>query len=1155
MIPLQDAGALAPPDEYHRRARAEWRRGNLKGALVEFQNVLAIAPTRASALSDLAVLLLDELNNIQSAERFSRRSIAADPRHAPGYVILGNVMKARGDDRGAAESYRQALAVDPRLADPMVNLGVLALESGDTGAALDWFTRGLEADPDNLNGRWNRGNLLLMLGRHAEGWEDYEFRFRVGGRNASRIPAGRREAVWDGSQFSGKTLLVWSEQGLGDTLQFVRYLPLAKERGGTVIFECQEELLSLLRTFPGGDHVIAKRARCVPPPQAPLAGQSPPGIASQETPGREIASGKTLPMTEAVEYDFQIPLLSLPGIFGTTEATIPESVPYIQPAPGLVDECRAPFEGDGFRVGIVWQGNPSHPNDANRSCPVSALEPLASLPGVRLFSFQVHTGGAAGSPGVLDGRAIDLSPGLADFARTAAHLAHVDLLVTVDTAIAHLAGAMGKPVWLLVPLIPDWRWQLGREDTPWYPSMRLFRQTGRGDWGPVVERIRGELLILVRRCGAAAETAPPAANLEAERFFQQGSSCFNAGDHDGALSWFGKALKASPDDGRARNALGAVLTARGELDRAVAELRRAIAIDPRSAEARYNLGNALRQQGNLPDAAASFRDALAEAPDLLPAQVNLAAVLNELGDTAGALEETRNALAIDPTSPILLKQCGELCLRTGDRGGALEAFERALGVDPRDAPLTLRIAAMKKEGGGLEEAIALYRRAVELDEGNAEAWGDLGTALVLRGDADGALVALERALRIRPEFPGVLNNMGMVMKEKGLFELAEKCFTLAIRSDASYAPAYNNLGTVQLDGSRFQEAEAQFRRAVELDEHYLLAWNNLGNALAGQGRFHEAKQIYRLVIAQDPAIPEVHFNLASALAYENRFAESLRGYEEAIRLRPEYYEARLNRALILLQRGDLEEGWKEYEWRFNVRDPRRLHVPPGLDAPRWDGGDPRGKRILVRTEQGFGDAFQFARFLPLLAAKGAHVVFECPKEICGLFRGFPGVETLAEFGGPPPACDAYVQLLSLPRILGTRTVADIPWSGPYLHADQAIVERLAPLFNGESLNAGIVWGGNPLHKNDHNRSCQLAELQPLFEVPGVRLFSLQKGKPALEISSLPPGCPLENLEGRLTDFSVTAAALAHLDLLIAVDTSVAHLAGAMGLPVESTDGL
>ena len=843
-------------------------------------------------------------------------------------------------------------------------------------------------------------------------------------------------------------------------------------------------------------------------------------------------------------FDLSIPLLSLPRIFGTTGESIPGGVPYIQPDPRLVEASREVFAGEGFNVGIVWRGNPDHPNDACRSCTPRDLEPLASIPGVRLFSLQKPARGNADGLGVLTGRAVDLGGSLSDFAATAACLAHIDLLVTVDTAAAHLAGAMGKPVWMLVPAVADWRWQIAGEVTPWYPTMRLFRQTVRGQWGGVIERIRGELERVAREKSSGAVSAPGA-----DALYEKGTACFNAGDNEGALRFLREAVGADPSDARARNALGVVLTLRGELDDAAGELARAVALDPRNGEALYNLGNVQKQRGNLRDAAASYRDAIAEAPDLLPAHVNLGVVLSETGDLSGALDEYRNALAMNPMSSDLLKAVGELCVRTGDSAGALEAFERALVADPADAPLVHRLASMKKSAGNLDEAVALYRKAVELAPDNADAWADLGTALVLQRDPEGALVALERALRIRPDFPGVLNNLGMVMKEKGQFEVAEKCFTLAIRSDTSYATAYNNLGTIHLDSSRFREAEANFRKAVTLDEGYLLAWNNLGNALAGQGKYHEAKQIYRLVIAQDPSIPEVHFNLASALAYENRFSESLRGYDEAIRLRPEYHEARLNRALIFLQQGDFEEGWRGYESRFDVRDPRRMYVPPGLDTPRWAGSDPRGKTILVRAEQGYGDSFQFARYLPRLASLGARVLFECPKEVSGLFRGFPGVDTLVEFGGKIPSCDAYVQLLSLPHLLHTRTAGDIPWDGPYLHADPEIVERLRPRFGNEAFNVGIVWGGNPLHKNDHNRSSRLAEFIPLFDVPGVRLYSLQKGNPAQEITSLPPGRVLNNMENELTDFSVTAAALEHLDLLVAVDTSVAHLAGAMGRPV------
>jgi tetratricopeptide (TPR) repeat protein len=1091
-------------DAYYLLARAQWRRGDLKSALGAFQNVVRLQPGCAPALADLAGLLLEDLGNVQSAEKFSRHAIEADPLYAPGFVIQGNVRRARGDDEGAAQCYRQAASLNPGLTDPLINLGVLSLEAGDTAEALALFERGLALDPSHANGLWSRGNLLLLLGRLREGWPGYEQRFQIRGKNTSRPDPARARVRWEGSRFDGKTLLVYCEQGLGDTLQFVRYLPLVRELGGTVIFECQDELRSLL-----GKNFTAKRGDAL--------------------------------------FDLAIPLLSLPGIFRTSGETIPCDNPYILPDPAIVSEFKGRFDPGKFNVGIVWAGNPSHPNDGNRSCPPAAFEVLGGIPGVQLYSLQKNMKAPATAP------VIDLAEFMSDFDATAGIMEHCDLLVTVDTAVAHLAGAMGKPVWVLLPHMPDWRWQLGREDSPWYPTMRLFRQSVPGDWSGVMNRVAAALMPFskeesMRSVGSASAHSGPS---RAASLFALGSTHFESGDNDGALRCFREALLADSNHAESRNALGVVLAARGELESAASEIVTAIALEPGRAEAHYNLGNVRKQQGNLDESAECYRAALAIDPGFLQAHVNLGCVLNEQGDPPSALEEYRNALALDPTSSLLLKHVGSLCLVLHDDEGALQAYERALRTDPDDPAMCHRAGSLRQSRGDLDEAIQWYRRALSLNPDLAETWSQLGTALVLKKLPEEAYRALENALRIKPDFPEVLNNMGMVMKERGQVEIAEKCFRMAIRSRSDYSPAYNNLGTVFLESSRFAEAADQFLEATRLSPDYHLAWNNLGNALSGLGKFHEAKQIYRAVISEDPTIPEVHFNLATALQHEHRFAESVMGYDEALRLRPGYAEARLNRALVLLLKGELEEGWRGYECRFSVRDPRRAYVPPGPEDLRWDGSDIRGKRILVRPEQGFGDTIQFARYIPMLAERGASILFECPKELCSLFRGFPGVDTLIEFRAEPPSLpfDRYVQLLSLPGLLGTHTVGSIPWPGPYIQPDPAAVESVRGRFDDGMFNVGIVWGGNPVHRNDYNRSCSLNEFLQLLDLPGVRFFSLQKGKPVSQLDSLPAGVHVVNLEPLLADFSMTAAVLAHLDLVIAVDTSVAHLAGAMGRAV------
>jgi hypothetical protein len=267
-----------------------------------------------------------------------------------------------------------------------------------------------------------------------------------------------QRSLWDGRPLEGKTLLLHAEQGLGDTIQFLRYAALARQRGARVVVGCPKPLLPIVRTCRFIDQLVDE-------------------------------------ITPAMDFDVHCPLMSVPGLLKTTLENIPADVPYLFAAPDLVKQWRESLGGlEGFKIGIVWRGGPAHPNDRARSIPLSCFEPLAALPGVRLFSLQKGTG--AEQLQDMAGRfpITEVGSRLEDFMDTAAVLANLDLLITCDTAIAHLAGALGVPVWVGLPLVPDWRWLLDRGDSPWYPTMRLFRQKEPGDWAGVFEQISSALL-------------------------------------------------------------------------------------------------------------------------------------------------------------------------------------------------------------------------------------------------------------------------------------------------------------------------------------------------------------------------------------------------------------------------------------------------------------------------------------------------------------------------------------------------------------------------------------------------------------------------------------------------------------------------------------
>jgi hypothetical protein len=295
------------------------------------------------------------------------------------------------------------------------------------------------------------------MGDFERGWEEYEWRWK----KAKVTPRDFPQPLWDSSALEGRTILIHTEQGLGDTLQFIRYVPLVKQRGGTVIVECPASLGQLLASCAGID--------------------------------RLIASGAPLP-----PFDVHAPLLSLPRIFGTTLANVPAEVPYLSADPALVEYWRSELSSvAGIKIGIAWQGNPRFPADCMRSIPLTHFTPLAQVDGVRLFSLQKGTGSAQLAAVASYLPVIDLADRLDEtsggFMDTAAVMKNLDLVVTSDTSIAHLAGALGVPVWVALALGGDWRFLVGREDSPWYPTMRLFRQTQMGDWDSVFERIAAEL--------------------------------------------------------------------------------------------------------------------------------------------------------------------------------------------------------------------------------------------------------------------------------------------------------------------------------------------------------------------------------------------------------------------------------------------------------------------------------------------------------------------------------------------------------------------------------------------------------------------------------------------------------------------------------------
>lgn len=379
-------------------------------------------------------------------------AIRCDPKFAAAWNNRGLVLMRLGRAIDAAVSYRRALGIRPDYPEAMNNLGLALQTLGYVEDALDLYTSSINLMPDHVNAHVNRAQAWLLKGDFRRGWPEYEWR-----RKLPHVALPTRDLPeWDGSPPRNRTILVRAEQGLGDLIHFLRYVTKLEEAGGRVVLECPSRMHLLLRE-------------------------------SYEGPLRLIAPDDTAP-----PCDFQVPLLSLPGLFKTDFRTIPAAKSYLKADAKRVRRWKTKLPKGRLRIGICWRGNPLYPEDAFRSFSLSVMAPLAEVEGIELISLQKGAAADESSDFPVHRLPAELDEEGA-FVDTAAVMASLDLIVTSDTAIAHLAGALGRPVWIALGLGAEWRWFRDRDDSPWYPTARLFRQTGVGDWHDVFTRMRDAL--------------------------------------------------------------------------------------------------------------------------------------------------------------------------------------------------------------------------------------------------------------------------------------------------------------------------------------------------------------------------------------------------------------------------------------------------------------------------------------------------------------------------------------------------------------------------------------------------------------------------------------------------------------------------------------
>ena len=1134
---------------WHNAANTLLDQGRHEEAREALRVSLEKAPAVAEVWTALSRLLLAK-KQFAAAEVALKRSLSLRPGDHAVRLQWAGLLLEQGKLQEALAEYKALQKATPQESLTHSGVGQALIGLGRIDEGLTHLEHALKCNPDNLDAHLGLARGYLLKGDFVDGWREYEWRRHRTDKKKPRIDG----VEWDGSNPQGKTILVYSEQGFGDTIQFLRYLPVLAQRGARVVVICQKSLASLVARVEG-----VAAADCV---------------------------WRPLPA-----YDYFVPLLSLPHKLGLGDKPIPAQTPY------LVSHKKAqlprPPLGTRLRVGLIWAGSSTHPDDDNRSVGLEALLPLAGIPGVRLYSLQ-HGPRAADAAKLAHPALIkDFSKHLKDFADTAAVINQLDLVITVDSAVAHLAGALGKPVWVMIPAIPDFRWQTKRSDSPWYPTMRLFRQATDGDWQCTINSMTDQLRALTAK---APLCEPEPVTVVARSVFTKpdGKPRFTMTAprqflNDPGVGFLMRWERAGVGYEYATRAL---LDAHLKPDDLFIDIGAHWGIMTLQAATLYaGVAKAGKKKNKSdPTRVLAFEPAPHNAVHL-KRWLEENNVANHVDVVEAAVSDRAGQGGLRPESTM-----GHSLVRTDEGNIRVVTVDDELKKRPALANRRV-IVKIDVEGhepeviAGMKDLLASGRVAMVIWERGGEYSKPEGQerlkALRAQFDALGFTAwhfeAEDKAGALKPfvdnrqsqnvfEFAPGLKPMAyygdprpppvkqpadpqfdIAEQAQALREAGTKAWTAkkgaralelygeAAGLDSRHKDLYNNLG-VMLTGTGRQAAKlAAYRRAYAMSPDDPGIMSNLGNALREEGQMEEAKTLYDRALALAPANPEIIYN-AGLLYRDDGYPEkALALFEKTLAIKPDNKDCLWDRALVLLQSGDYAKGMPLYETRWGIERAYKRKIP----LTRWDGSPLEGRSIYLQDEQGFGDVMQFARFIPELKKHGAgKVVLECQPQLMRLMTYAPGVDAVIPRERALPQCDVYCPLLSLPGIFGT-TLRKLPATVPYLYAPEMAPETAAAFPQDDRLKVGLVWAGQLIPRD---RSCALQKILPLLGDPRIATISLQVGERIEDLATYGADTFINNMGPYLRDFAETAAVMEQLDLMITIDTSVAHLAGALGVP-------
>lgn len=759
----------------------------------------------------------------------------------------------------AQQAYERALKLQPNFPSALNSYGFLLQDLGQLNQAKVAFQRALELAPEMAMARLNLGMVQLKLGDFENGLENYEARW-TGSAESSLGTFSRPDCplpLWGGEEVSDdKSLLIITEQGFGDTFQFVRYLPELCKKFRKIAFACSAPTLRLMEwSF-----------------------------------SEQVTLFTHLPKDYAT-WDYQCSLMSLPRLCRTRVETIPCQVPYLRVPPAAKKHWHERLQcasGGQPKIGIAWAGRAVHQYDSRRSMSFGKILPLLEIPGITWVSLQKWAPQEVRPSIPTSIRWIDWTEELQDFGDTAALVDNLDLVISIDSSMVHLAGALNRPVWMMNRFDSEWRWFSGREDSPWYPSLRIFNQTAFGDWQGVVEAIRNRLIAIGAKRAEFNMTPEhkqgPTSSIPLQRTssittdaktfsVDQAIQIANQLQVSGRLSDSEKVLRQilqiDPKHAHALHLLGVVTYQAGQSILALDLIRQAISNQPNNALFESNLAEMLRQQGRVDEAITHGERAVEIDPMMASAHSNLGIALFDKRSYDKAEAAHLRALAINPSLLQSLNNLGSIERARKALPKAIDWYRQALSLDPEFLESSTNLGAVLVENDQAHEAIAPLEKVLKVYPSSPEALCNLGLAYYKLEKFDQALSLLRRSLESRPGYPEAMIGLARVLHETEQSEEAEGILQQVLQKNPASIEAWSQLGAIYTEGADLQKAEDAYLKTIELDPQNADALTGIANLRVEGGRIQDAENLLQQALQIDNQNLGARFHLAHVSKVRN----------------------------------------------------------------------------------------------------------------------------------------------------------------------------------------------------------------------------------------------------------------------------------------------